>query len=224
MTAAAVMKQLEAMGTAQNRKIYGRHGVGTEMFGVGYADLTKLKKAIKTDHDLARALWESGNHDARVLATMIADPEELKSAEIDAWTKELDNYVIADAFAGMVGRTKFRRRKMEKWIASKKEWVGRCGWLLLAGIAMNDEDPPDGYFRGYLETAVRTIHGSRNRIRDAMNSAVIAIGMRNAKLEKEAVAAAKRIGKVEVDHGQTGCKTPDAVEYIKKTNARKRGR
>ena len=49
-----------------------------------------------------------------------------------------------------------------------------------------------------------------------MNNALIAIGRRNAQLQKQALAAAKRIGKLEIDHGDTACKTPDAATYILK--------
>jgi hypothetical protein len=55
-----------------------------------------------------------------------------------------------------------------------------------------------------------------------MNNALINIGVRSSALQKKAIAAAKRIGKVEVDHGETGCKTPDAVAYIKKTVAHRK--
>jgi hypothetical protein len=51
---------------------------------------------------------------------------------------------------------------------------------------------------------------------------LIAIGIRNSALEKKALAAARQIGKVAVDHGETGCKTPDATAYIQKARARKR--
>jgi len=67
------------MGTAQNRKVYARHGVGEDMYGVSYSNLGKLRKSIKRHHALAEQLWATGNHDARVLATMIADPAEMKS-------------------------------------------------------------------------------------------------------------------------------------------------
>jgi 3-methyladenine DNA glycosylase AlkD len=50
------------------------------MFGVSYAALGKLKKQIKQEHALAEALWETGNHDARVLATMVADPRKADAA------------------------------------------------------------------------------------------------------------------------------------------------
>ena len=53
-----------------------------------------------------------------------------------------------------------------------------------------------------------------------MNLALIAIGIYKPTLRKQAIAAARRIGKVEVDHGETSCKTPDAESYIVKAAAR----
>ena len=83
-----VMKQLKAMGTAQNRMVYGRHLVTDNMFGVSYANLGKLTRQIKVDQELAEQLWATGNHDARVLATMIADPKQITARTLDAWVKE----------------------------------------------------------------------------------------------------------------------------------------
>ena len=219
MTYTQVMKELKNMGTAQNRKVYGRHGVGQNMFGVSFANLNLLTKKIKTDQDLAVKLWESGNHDARILATMIADPEQINSSTLDAWAKALDNYVITDTFSSLAGKTPYARKKAEKWTRSKNEWIGRTGWSVLCRVAMSDEELTDNYFEPYLVTIESDIHMSKNRVRDAMNMAVINIGLRNAKLEQRAVAAAKRIGKVDVDHGETSCKTPDAIDYIKKTKS-----
>ena len=55
------MKELEAAGTAQNRKVYARHGAGENMFGVSFSNQEKLRKQIKTDHALAEQLWATGN-------------------------------------------------------------------------------------------------------------------------------------------------------------------
>src|SRR5262245_7914566 len=85
MPARDVLAQLEAMGTEQNRKIYTRHGVAGPMFGVSYANLGALKKKIKVDQGLAEELWDSGNHDARVLAAMVADPRSIAEPTLDAW-------------------------------------------------------------------------------------------------------------------------------------------
>jgi 3-methyladenine DNA glycosylase AlkD len=216
-----LLQELESLGTAQNRNIYRRHGVSDNQFGVSVANLRKLQKQIKRDHSLAKQLWVTGNHDCRVLATMIADPSQADDALLEGWAKDLSNYVITDAFAGYVSQTSSAREKAENWRRSDGEWTGRAGWLLLAQLAMKDPGLPNSYFADLLETIERDIHSQKNRVKDSMNSALIAIGIRNSELERLALAAAQRIGKVEVDHGETGCQTPEAAEYIRRTLQRR---
>ncbi|MEZ5425012.1 MAG: DNA alkylation repair protein [Pyrinomonadaceae bacterium] len=217
------LERLRESGTEQNRKIYPRHGVKGEMYGVSFANLGKLQKEIRTDHQLAEGLWASGNHDARILATMIADGGKLTSKELDAWAKDLDNYVIADAFSKMVARSQFVKEKTEKWTASKNEWIGRVGWALIYYLT-KDKKLEDAFFEPFLQTIEFEIHQRKNKTRDAMNMALIAIGTRNGFLQKQALMVADKIGKVEVDHGETSCKTPDATEYILKTVERRKGK
>ncbi len=111
MTAEQVLAELESTGTAQNRKVYARHGVGRQMYGVSYGNLGKLKKKIKVDHDVAEGLWASGNHDAMVLATMIADPPAFRSSRLDEWARDLDSYVLADAFSSLAAKMWARKAR-----------------------------------------------------------------------------------------------------------------
>lgn len=221
MTVDDVMTELQSLGTAQNVKIYRRHGAGDNLYGVSFANLQKIAKRIKTDHELAQRLWASGNTDARSLALMIADPQRATAALLEQWVKDTGYYGLVDMLSGFAAKTRFAREKMEKWTHSRDEWIGQAGWSLLAHIAMQDADLPQNYFESYLEIIRREIHERPNRTRHAMNNALIAIGIRNDSLRKKALAAAKAIGKVEVDHGETSCKTPDAATYIDKTWKRK---
>ena len=214
-----VLRELEAMGTAQNRKVYGRHGAHSPMFGVSYANLGKLRKEIKVDQELAEELWASGNHDARVLATMVADPEALRLSVLDRWVKEARDHIVAGAVSSIVAKHPKAVQRVDKWTTSRDEWVGAAAYHALADLAQQAE-LPDAWFERHLEEIEAKIHRAKNRTRYSMNNAVIAIGGCRAKLSKKAIAAAKRIGRVEVDHGETGCKTPDAVPYIQKMIAR----
>jgi hypothetical protein len=111
---------------------------------------------------------------------------------------------------------------MEKWRTARREWVCAAGWNLLARLAMVDEELDDAYLEEQLGIIEVGIKVGKNRVRYAMNMALIAIGMRNSAMEKKAIASANRIGRVEVDHGETGCKTPDAASYIRRAAARKK--
>jgi 3-methyladenine DNA glycosylase AlkD len=213
---------LKALGTEPNRKTYRRHGVGDDVYGVSYAHLKDLKKKIRTDHALAEGLWASGNHDARILATMVADPRRLDQATLDAWAAGLHNYVESDALGTLAASAPNAREVMGHWLASDGEWTGAAGWHVLALVARQDGDLPDEYFERFLGTIERDLPESPNRVRHEMNGALIAIGLRNPALREKALAAAARIGPVHVDHGDTACQTPDAAAYIAKAEARKK--
>ena len=194
------------------------------MFGVSYAHLNALRKNIKQDHAAALALWRSGNHDARVLATMIADPAQADEALLDAWADDLGDYVLTDAFAGYVSHTTYTHEKMGSWMNAGHEWKGQAAWILLGKMALYDKTLPDAFFLPYLDLIAGEIHERLNRERHSMNMALIAIGMRSEELEQHALAVAARIGVVEVDHLQTSCKTPDAAAYIRRAKQRRQGR
>lgn len=221
MTRDDVMKSLEKAGTAQNRKVYAKHGIANRMFGVSVANLKALAKKLGVQHELANQLWKTGNHDAMILATMVADPKLATRAELAAWLRDLGNYVIAETFAGFAARTPYARMLAKQWGATRGEWAASAGWTVLAHLANGDPSVTDEDLAPYLRTIERGMPRARNRARYAMNGALIAIGSRGGALRDAAIETAERIGPVIVDHGETGCKTPNAAAYIRKAAARK---
>ena len=222
MDHATALAELERCGSEQTRKTYRRHGVLGDQYGVSYADLKALKKSIKTDQALAESLWATGNHDARILATMIADPKEMARSVLVSWSRDVDNDVLAGALAGVVAGSPHARALMEEWVESEEESLGSAGWSVMARLAGN----PDV---GAFGRGVRELSGDDpdddprpqepGAVRDERRA--IAIGSRSPTFQAKALEAAKAIGKVEVDHGDTACKTPDAAEYILKAAKRR---
>jgi 3-methyladenine DNA glycosylase AlkD len=215
-----VMKRLEQLGSEQTRKTYRRHGATGPLFGVKFADLYALQKQIGVDQALASALFDSGNEDARMLATLIADPEAMTLEELDAWQAACDNYGINAAVAGVAARSPKARELAERWYAAKGDYRSAAGWQVLGSLAAPGTGADDDYLRPYLAKIRTGIHGAPNRTRYSMNSALISIGGYREALRDEALAVAKAVGTVEVDHGDTSCKTPDATEYIAKMKVR----
>ena len=209
------MSALEKAGTVQNCRIYTRHGARQPMSGVSFAVLRDLAKKNRNNHALAVRLWKTGNYDACLLACQVADPARVDDALAEGWMREVYNYVLSGEFSQLVGKSPLGQKKGEKWIRSREEYISRTGWLILSWL-VERSTLPDDYFSSYIGVIEADIHSSPNRTRDAMNTALINIGLRPA-LTKECLAAAKRIGKVDVDHGETGCKTPDAGDYIVRT-------
>jgi len=215
-----VLKELESLGTEQYRNTYRRHGAEEPLYGVSFANLKAIARRLKRDHALAMELWDSGNADARSLATMLVDPALVDGKTADRWISSLSFYMLVDLAANVVARSPVAQAKANEWRGSDNEWIGQAGWDIVAWMAMNDASVPDTYFNARLDEIHHGIKTAKNRVRHAMNQALIGIGGARPALKAKALGIAKAIGKVVVDHGETGHVTPDAIEYIGKMSER----
>lgn len=211
-----VMGILEKAGSEQARKTYARHGAKGPMFGVRFGDLFTLMKRIGVDHELARALWATGNVDARNLAMKIADPQLMTPDELDRWTIENEMGICGLYVASLAAEGPHGRSKVRAWTDSKDVRLRAMGWTLVSRLSDLDESYSDEELSRAVSRIETSIHAAPNAERAEMNRALISIGGRNAALRKTVTAAAKRIGPVKVDHGDTACATPDAVASIDK--------
>ncbi|NQV07694.1 DNA alkylation repair protein [bacterium] len=217
-----IMMELEAQGTEQHRKVYTRHGARPPMFGVSYAVLRPLGKRLGRDQALAEDLWATGNHDARVLAGMIMDPGEIDRSGVDRWIADVDNYVLTDSLTAPIAGSAVGLAAAYDLIGRAGEWEQALGWQILTNALLSSREFDDGQLEALAGRIESDISSAPNRARYSMNATLIAIGSRSDELEAAAIDTATRIGVVEVDHGETGCKTPFAPEYILKTRERRR--
>lgn len=223
MNAQDILATLKTLGKPQTAAIYKRHGSGDNVFGVLTSEIATLQKKIKVDHALAMELWKTGNAEARVLALQVADPEKLTRADADRLVKDGPVRFIGSYLSGLLARSPIAEKTMDAWMKSPDESHREVGFGIL-GVRLKD-DPgsvSDADAGKVLATIEKEIHRSPNWARRAMNGALISIGVFKPALRKKAIEAAKRIGTVEVDHGETNCKTPDAAPYIEKALKRKR--
>jgi 3-methyladenine DNA glycosylase AlkD len=219
------MTTLEQMGTTQNVKIYKRHGAGVNLFGVSFANLNQLKKKIKVDHDLAKQLWDTGNTDAMILAAKILNPKLVDHKLANTWVQDISYYVLADIFSSAMSKSPIWKELLYEWIESPKEYVKQCGYDILASKITSERKNGVTSINNDEVEAILTrikdeIHSSPNRAKHTMNNVIISIGSFIPEYTDLAINIASEIGKVEVDHGETSCKTPEAIPYIVKTRAR----
>ena len=223
MNAQEILTTLKKLGKPQTAAIYKRHGSGDNVFGTLTSEIVKLQKKIKVDHVLAMELWKTGNAEARVLALQVADPAKLTRADADRFVKDGPVRFIDSYLSGALARSPIADGTMRAWMKSPDESPRELGYGILAARLRDDPGSvSDADAEKMLATIEKEIHRSPNWARRAMNGALISIGVYKPALRKKTIEAAKRIGKVEVDHGETSCKTPDAGAYIEKASQRKR--
>ena len=223
-TVTSIMAELKKRGTEKTRKTYARHGMATEnMFGVSVADLQVIAKTIKRQQALASELYATGNMDAMYLAGMVADGSQMTPKQLNEWVEGAENLqMIAEYTVPWVTVENPHARELAmQWIKSKKEQVASSGWSTYSGlVATKPNDTLDlAEIESLLGAVVREIKSAKNRVRYTMNGFVIAVGSYVKPLAKQAKAAARQIGVVSVDLGDTACNVPLATACIEKIEA-----
>ncbi len=228
MTAPQIMKELARLGSESYKRTMLRHGAVEPFFGVKIEELKKYQKKIKKDHALALALYETGIGDAQYLAGLIADETRMTKKDLNRWLKKAQWGMISEYTVPWVaGESRYGYELAKEWIDSDDEQIASAGWCTLASlVSVRPDDELD--LKGLeklMARVAKSIHKSPNRVRLAMNRFIIAVGSCVVPLTDKAVETAHKIGKVNVDMGDTCCKVPDAAEYIAKVaKAKKIGR
>lgn len=223
-TVTSILAELKKKGTEKTRKMYARHGMVTDnMYGVSVADLKVIAKTIKGQQALACELYKTGNMDAMYLAGMVADGSKMTAKELTAWAEGAANLqMIAEYTVPWVAVENPQGRELAKqWMKSKIEHVASAGWCTYSGLLATrpDQELDLGEIEGLLDIAIKGIKGAQNRVRYTMNGFVISVGAYVRPLSKQAKAAARQIGAVSVDVGDTACQVPVATAYIEKIEA-----
>lgn len=194
-TADEILARLETAGSVRNIEGMRRFGIqGAHLCGVPMPVLRAEARRIGRDHPLAGELWASGLHEARLLATLIADPAALTVAELTCLTEGFDSWDLVDqACLNLLWRVPAAIERIEEFAADEREYVRRTAFSLIAARAVHDRKADDEAFAAYLPLIVRYRSDERNFVRKAVNWALRGIGKRNLRLHERALATAQEL-------------------------------
>lgn len=193
-----VIARLKALENPANVAGMARFGISSKnTLGISVVNLRKIAREIKKDHELALKLWDSGIHEARILAGFIEDPKQVTEAQLDRWVKDFDSWDITDQVCSLIYRTPFVMDKIKEWSGSDAEFVKRAAFTLIAELACHDKKMADSDFEPLFVLIKKASTDERNYVKKAVNWALRGIGKRNAVLNHRAVAVAREIQKLD---------------------------
>lgn len=187
METTEILTWLSEKGSDYNIAGMKRFGIESEkVFGVKLAEIETLKKQIKINHPLALELWDTGYHEARHLAAIIADSKIIKEETLEKWVLDFDNWAICDSTCGkLFQKTKYSYDKIYEWQQRDELFVKRSAFALIAWIAVHHKKLPDSFFMQYLDLILNNLNDERHYIKKAVNWALRQIGKRNFSLANE---------------------------------------
>ena len=168
--------------------------VGDDRLGLSVPAMRGMARTLGRDHVLAQALWDTGIPDARIVASMVAEPALLTSRQMDAWVTGFAAWDVCDQTClNAFVKSPLAWGKVNAWATRKEEFVRRAAFSLLATLAVHDKKANDAPFIAALALVEAAAIDDRNFVKKAVNWALRGIGKRNAALRAQAIAAALRI-------------------------------
>lgn len=210
-------------GIAHWQRLYPEDRIGDgkrlKTFGIGLTQLRKLAKQVGRDHKLALQLWKSDVYDAKVIGLLIDDPKVITREQAEEQVEQLHGGMLSHVFASCdatLPKTKFAFDVAKNWMESEDAVRRRCGYSLLYELSKkNPKGMNDEYLLERIAHIQATIHDEEMWVREAMNTALMGIGKRNAVLNKAAIKAAKAIGPVDIDYGpDNACEPLDVLKHL----------
>jgi 3-methyladenine DNA glycosylase AlkD len=213
MTLDEALKQLEALGNAKVRAQNAKGGAGDNQFGVSLGDIRVLAKKIRTNHELALSLWETGNIDAQFLAALLIQPKKLPAAEMDRMVRSLTFVRVADWLISYVVRQHPDKEALRRdWMAADDRWAARAGWDLTSERVAKSPDGLD--IPALLARLEAEMAGAVPEVQWTMNNTLATIGIHFPKHRKRAIAIGEKLGVYRDYPVSKGCTSPFAPIWI----------
>jgi 3-methyladenine DNA glycosylase AlkD len=198
-SADAIVAQLRQMESPKDRAGMARFGIKTDKaFGISLYVLRDMAKEIGTDHGLALALWDTGIHEAQLLAGIVDDPALVTEEQLDRWVAGFDSWDVCDqCCSNLFDKTPFAYKKAFEWADDEREFVRRSGFVMMAALSVHDKKSGDASFEQFYPVMKKYATDDRNFVRKAVNWALRNIGKRNMTLNESAIRTAREIQSID---------------------------
>ncbi|MCB1430692.1 MAG: DNA alkylation repair protein [Nitratireductor sp.] len=194
-TADEAVAALRALANADNLAGMARFGIETgTALGVSMPGIRSVAARISHDHQLAQDLWQSGIHEARILAGLVDKPHWVTPDQMKRWTADFNSWDVCDQICGsLFDKTPYTDAMIVEWAASEHEFVKRAAFATIAWKAVHDKKADDAGFLPFLALIREASTDHRNFVKKAVNWALRQIGKRSAQLHAPALALAQEL-------------------------------
>lgn len=193
---------LQAHRNAENIAGMARFGIaGADTLGVPMSVLRPMARTFRPlvrenpdeAHATANQLWNSGIHEARILAGLIDPPELITPNQADDWVADFDSWDVCDQVCAVFARTTFAYQKAAEWSTADPVFTRRAGFVVIAWLAVHDKKADDEEIIGLLPLAVSGAVDDRNFVKKSVSWALRQVGKRSATCHLAALTTCEEI-------------------------------
>jgi 3-methyladenine DNA glycosylase AlkD len=209
-TVAEVLAELSALEDPKMRAVNERHG---DDHGVNLGALRALAKRLKTQHEVALALWETGDTAARLLAILVCRPKAFARDQLDRMLRDARTPKIHDWLVSYVVKKSAHAEELRvAWSADPDPVVASAGWALTADRVVKSPEGLD--LAALLDVVEAEMRDAPDRLQWAMNTCLAQIGIAHPAHRARALAIGERLEVLKDYPTPPGCTSPYAPIWI----------
>ncbi|WZP17550.1 DNA alkylation repair protein [Arthrobacter citreus] len=209
-TVAEVMAELAALEDPKARAVNEKHG---DDHGVNLSKLRAVAKRLKTQHELSRELWSTGDTAARLLALLVSRPKSFEPSELDAMLRGARVPKVHDWLINYVVKKSPHAEELRvAWFDDPDPVVASAGWALTSERVVKDPDGLD--LSRLLDIIEADMNDAPDRLQWAMNTCLAQIGIAHPEHRTRALAIGERLEVLKDYPTPPGCTSPFAPIWI----------
>lgn len=209
-TVAEVMAELAGLEDPKVRAVNEKHG---DDHGVNLSKLRAVAKRLKTQQELARRLWATGETAARLLALLVCRPRAFERDELDVMLREARTPKVHDWLVNYVVKKNPHAEELRlAWFADPDPVVASAGWALTTERVA--KEPAGLDLVGLLDVIEAEMKDAPDRLQWAMNHCLAQIGIEHPEHRARALAIGERLEVLKDYPTSPGCTSPFAPDWI----------
>ncbi|KQR16098.1 DNA alkylation repair protein [Cellulomonas sp. Leaf334] len=218
-TVGDVLAELALLEDPRIRAVNERHG---DDHGVNLTKLRAVAKSLKTDHELAARLWQTGDTAARLVAILISRPKQYSATELDTMLRDARVPKVHDWLVGYVVKKNPHVEELRvAWFSDPDPVVASAGWALTSDRVAKSPDGLD--LTGLLDLVEARMKDAPDRLQWAMNECLATIGIHHPEHRARALEIGERLEVLKDYPTPPGCTSPFAPIWITEIVRRQQG-
>lgn len=199
MNAEQVLAQLHDLADPAYLPKMQRFGIPTDQaLGIRMPVLRKLAKPYRKQHELALDLWDSGIHEAQIVATLVDDYRQVTEVQLENWVTDIHSWDLCDQACGnLFWRTPFAYCKATEWCQRSEEFVKRAGFVLMTALVIHNKKMPEDQITALFPYLEMEAYDNRNFVKKAINWMLRQTGKRSFSLNQQVIDLAQEISQQE---------------------------
>ena len=152
MNSRDIIKELQSLASEKYKANVVKMGIPEEhCIGVSTGEVRNIARKVGKSNELAFELWNTGYHEARLLAVLVFEKKGISHSDIEKLMSEVVSWDLCDHLCkNLISKMKDYEEFVYKWITSAHIYKKRAAYTLITASATHDRKLSNDTLQGKI--------------------------------------------------------------------------